>query len=149
MAKKKKSKKTKLPKSIAGVKIPKSLRNGALGDFAQSRAGKIIIAEVVMALGALLAGHEAKRGSATRQALSETGEAVKAASEKAGDVGAGAAATGVLGDRLAHAFAEAGAAFRRALHDEPEAPVLEAPPTPPKKPKTAGAPVGEPSKLAH
>ncbi|MDB5442088.1 MAG: hypothetical protein JWP86_2625 [Phenylobacterium sp.] len=44
------SKKNKgfLPKRIAGVKVPKSVRNGPLGELIASSAGPALIAEAVM-----------------------------------------------------------------------------------------------------
>ncbi|MGQ7792607.1 hypothetical protein ACUN0C_09380 [Faunimonas sp. B44] len=48
MAKKKK-KKSGLPKTIAGVKIPKEIRKGAVGQFIASPAGQAMIGEMLFA----------------------------------------------------------------------------------------------------
>lgn len=52
MAKKKK-RKSLLPKRIAGVKVPKSVRKGRLGELLASRTGQALLAEAVMAAGAV------------------------------------------------------------------------------------------------
>jgi hypothetical protein len=50
MAKKRKS---LLPKRIAGVKVPKSVRKGAFGQLLASRTGQALLAEAIMAAGAV------------------------------------------------------------------------------------------------
>lgn len=45
----KKSKKSVLPKRIAGVKVPKSVRNGPIGEALASPTGQAVIAEVITA----------------------------------------------------------------------------------------------------
>ena len=142
-------KKNKLPKRIAGVKIPKAIRKGPLADFIGSPRGRAIIAEVLMAVGgAAVVGHEARRGSSTRRALADTGDAVKTAGDKAAHAGADAAQmTGAVSDRISLAFAEAAAAFRNALQSGPDATAYE-PAAAPRK-KTGGATLGESPTLAH
>jgi hypothetical protein len=49
------TKKHKVPKRIAGVKIPKALRKGPIGDFLSSSGGQIVLAEVLLALAAVFA----------------------------------------------------------------------------------------------
>lgn len=39
------AKKLKLPKRIAGIKIPKTIRKGPVGEFMSSPAGQLVIAE--------------------------------------------------------------------------------------------------------
>ncbi len=48
-----KKSKTLLPKRIGKVKVGKSVRKGAIGDFLTSKAGQALIAEAVLAAGAL------------------------------------------------------------------------------------------------
>jgi hypothetical protein len=43
------AKKLKLPKRIAGVKIPKAIRKGAVAQFMNSAAGQLVIAEALVA----------------------------------------------------------------------------------------------------
>lgn len=45
--------KIKLPKRVAGVKIPKVIRKGAIGEFLNSGAGQVILAETLVAAAAL------------------------------------------------------------------------------------------------
>jgi hypothetical protein len=49
----KKKHKSVLPKRIAGVKVPKSVRKGPLGQLLASRTGQALIAEAIMAAGAV------------------------------------------------------------------------------------------------
>ena len=43
------AKKLKLPKRIAGIKIPKTIRKGSVGEFMSSPAGQLVIAEALVA----------------------------------------------------------------------------------------------------
>jgi hypothetical protein len=47
----------RLPKRIAGAKIPKTVRTGPLPEFLNSSAGQIVIAEMLLAASALFAAH--------------------------------------------------------------------------------------------
>jgi len=99
MAKKMKS---LLPKRIGKVKVGKSVRKGALADVLASKAGQALIAEAVLAAGAMagarlrksrkvqgaIAGARAKSGKAAREASAATatltyalGEAVRSFSD--------------------------------------------------------------------
>ena len=97
MAKKLKS---LLPKRIGKVKVGKSVRKGALADVLASKAGQALIAEAVLAAGAMarlrksrkvqgaIAGARAKSGKAAREAGAATatltyalGEAVRSFSD--------------------------------------------------------------------
>lgn len=118
MAKKKKD--AKIPKRFAGVKIPKQVRKGPIGEFVTSPAGQLVIAEVVAAAGGALLKSEAdKHPKRTR--------AVRGKAAAVGALGAGAAReVGDTGARLTHAIGEAARSFARALHGDDEA-VSEAP----------------------
>lgn len=50
--------KVKLPKRIAGVKIPKAVRKGPVAKFLNSSAGQLILAEVLLIAGRSLAVKE-------------------------------------------------------------------------------------------
>jgi hypothetical protein len=99
MAKKNKKNKTnKLPKRIAGVKVPKELRDagGMLGKLARDPAAREV------ALAALTAALAARKNSRTvaRNALAETGEAAGKAGRAAGWVGPALTAAAVEAGRL-------------------------------------------------
>jgi hypothetical protein len=102
MAKKaKKSKGGKLPKTLAGVRIPRALRSAgpALVEFAQSDLGRMVIASALTAAADTLA--RSRPGAA---ALARTGEAASDAGAGARDA-AGAAAglvAGVVAEAARH-----------------------------------------------
>ena len=54
----------KLPKRIAGVKVPKSVRKGPIMDFVNSSAGQLLLAEAVMAAVGLFAARQGNGGAA-------------------------------------------------------------------------------------
>ncbi len=69
--------KTKVPKRIAGVKLPKQLRRG-LRDLARTQNGRTVLTEALVAAAGLLVTHEAQPGSTTRQAVSKNAPRAKA-----------------------------------------------------------------------
>ena len=98
---KSKGKTIKVPKRVAGVKIPKAVRKGPVLQFVNSSAGKLLMAEAITAaLGAI-----AYKGSASS-------ENIKASAMDAED------ALRQGASRLTHAFAEGVRAFRRALAED-------------------------------
>ena len=100
--------KSKVPKRIAGVKLPKTLRRG-LRDLAASQSGRTVLFEALAAAGAALAAVEAQPGSKTRTFAARQAPRVKAAAAelqgKAGDARTAAAA----------AFEDAARSFTEAL----------------------------------
>ena len=101
--------KLKLPKRIAGIKIPKVVRKGPLGQFLNSGAGQMVLAETLMAAAAAFTA--AKVDDAT------VGEELKRPVDGARRIGKALLSSGTdEKDRLAHAFKAAGTAFGRALH---------------------------------
>ena len=96
--KNKKNKTSKLPKKIAGVKVPKELRDagGMLARLARDPAAREV------ALAALTAALAARKESRTiaRKALDETGEAAGKAGRAAGWVGPALTAAAVEAGRL-------------------------------------------------
>jgi hypothetical protein len=103
--------KLKLPKKIAGVKIPKSVRKGPVGQFLNSSAGQLLVAEALIAAGGAFFATE------TNDAGDHKGSA-----RKLGRSGAGSAdeARQLLergSARLSFAFGEAVKAFRTALRE--------------------------------
>jgi hypothetical protein len=94
-----------LPKRIGKVKVGKSLRKSALADVLTSKAGQALIAEAVLALGAVATAQLKKSRKAERVA------AAKVKDRKA--EAAPAAAT------LTYALGEAVRSFSEALHRAP------------------------------
>ena len=102
----------KLPKRVAGIKIPKVIRKGPIGQFLNSRAGQVVLAETIVAAAAAFTAVKADPDSAT-------GETLRHPVEGARRAGHAVAATGVNEtERLAHAFREASRAFRDALQQD-------------------------------
>jgi len=94
-----KRKKVKLPKRIAGVKLPKATRKGPIADFLNSSGGQVLLAEaLVLAAGVF----GARRVAAQAGAPWDPGMREHIADASA---------------RLAHASREALQAFRAALSE--------------------------------
>lgn len=115
------TKKTKVPKRLAGVKIPKTLRRG-LKDLARSQSGKAVLADALAAAGAELAALEGRKGSRPRTNLADKAPRAKA---KAKDLAAEARSWTGAGafEDAARAFADS---LKRAAPPEP-APTAETP----------------------
>jgi hypothetical protein len=73
------AKRMKLPKRIAGMKIPKTIRKGPLGDFLNSSAGQLLVAEALLLAGGVFAGKRVDPSSATGELLHHPGERLGAA----------------------------------------------------------------------
>ncbi|HEY8617756.1 hypothetical protein [Phenylobacterium sp.] len=108
MAKKKRKTKSLLPKRIAGVKVPKAVRKGRFAELLASRTGQMLIAEAIMAVGALGGAKKAGQSPSARSFLHDAAEHVRARGD--GRVEAGAA-----GGALAYALGEAARSFADAL----------------------------------
>jgi hypothetical protein len=99
----------KVPKRVAGVKIPKAVRKGPVMDFVNSKAGRVLIAEALTAAVGVLAYKQTSpetRGhirDKMKDGADETGDAVKRNTA-----------------RLSFAFGEAVTAFRTALNQPTE-----------------------------
>jgi hypothetical protein len=96
----------KVPKRIAGVKIPKAVRKGPVMDFVNSKAGRVLIAQALTAAIGVLAYKQTSPD--TRAGV---GEKIKSGAGLSSDVLKG----NVM--RLSSAFGEAVTAFRTALAD--------------------------------
>lgn len=96
-------KKTRLPKRIAGVKLPKPLRRGA-GRFLASRQGRALALEALAVTASLVAVGVGGRKAGRRLAASSDGAA--------GPVGAATSASSAV----AYALGEGLRAFTDALH---------------------------------
>jgi hypothetical protein len=102
--------KIKLPKRVAGVKIPKAVRKGPVRAFVNSSAGRMLVAEALTAAVGLFAYKEAKgaNGETLVQTAADAEDSLKQNTA-----------------RLTYAFGEGVRAFREALashegaaHDE-------------------------------
>jgi hypothetical protein len=92
-----------LPKKIAGVKIPKTVRRGEFGKFLASPDGQKMVAQALVVAAGAVMGHEAGQGDKAKGG----GAGLKGVAS-----GAGAA---IAQGRLPHAFAAAIDAFKAAL----------------------------------
>lgn len=112
MSKKKKSK-SLLPKKIAGVKVPKAVRKGRFGELLASKTGQALIAEAIMAAGAVAGAKKASDSSKARSFVHDAAQAVR----KAGD----SPKADVQGatDVIAYALGEAARTFADALRRGP------------------------------
>jgi hypothetical protein len=113
-----KRKKVKLPKRIAGIKVPKSARKGPVADFLNSDFGQSLLADVLVVAGATAnMNPDSRPGRLVRHpidSLRAAGNSTRSVAHSARD---NAEATA---SRLAHALSEGIRAFRAAL-DEPHA----------------------------
>lgn len=114
MAKSKKKAKNHLPKRIAGVKVPKSVRRSRFGALLASPAGQALVADAVMGAGAL-AATKAARSPKVR-------ETTRGAADRIGHAGDEAKLEfAAAGSALTYAVGEAARTFADALrHGAPE-----------------------------
>jgi hypothetical protein len=103
----------KIPKRIAGVKIPRSIRKGPIGDFLSSSGGQVVLAEALLALGAIYAARRIDPNSPTGELLQHPIDGVRSRLSGNG-LGYGRLAT--AGERLGRAFHAGVQAFRDELH---------------------------------
>jgi hypothetical protein len=109
-----KKSKVRLPKKIAGMKIPKSVRKGPVARFLYSPGGQVAIAEALVIAAGVFSARQSP-DSAAGQLLRNPSESLKAAGRstvRAKDsVSRGS-------KKLSYAFGEAIKSFRSALQDE-------------------------------
>ncbi|HEY8615158.1 hypothetical protein [Phenylobacterium sp.] len=101
----------KVPKRLAGVKVPKPVRKG-LKSLAKSQTGRTLIAEALLAAGAALAAVEAQPGSKARKGGKAAARKLKPAA-----IAATALAATAPGS-LSAAFERATRSFIEALRTE-------------------------------
>ena len=80
-----KKRKKRLPKQLAGVKVPKSVRKGQLGKAIASPDGRAVLAEVLMAAAAVAGTKKANDGGAPHDALTEVAHRLRDAGAVKGD----------------------------------------------------------------
>jgi hypothetical protein len=100
------AKNRKVPKRIAGVKIPKAIRKGPIGDFLSSSGGQVMLAEVLLGLVAVYAARRFD-GSPTRDALRHPLDSLRAGRDWS---------RGTT-ERFIRAFGAGVQAFREAMHE--------------------------------
>lgn len=103
--------KIKLPKRVAGIKIPKAIRKGPVGHFLNSGAGQLVIAETLVAAAAAFTAVKADESGKVADTLKNPVDSMRRAGEAMAEVGAGES------ERLAHAFRAACHAFMEALRE--------------------------------
>ena len=111
------ARKVKVPKQIAGVKVPKALRRG-LKDLARSQNGRTVLTEALVAAAGVLAAHEAQPGSHARGFVDAKAPGAKA---KAKALGEEARSWGAS----AGAFTDAARAFTETLRRSAGSPGAE------------------------
>lgn len=113
--------KFKLPKRVAGVKIPKVIRKGPLGHFLNSSAGQRVLAEMLVAAAAAFTAVKADEDGAVGETLRHPVDSARRAGEAVAEAGSNES------ERLAHAFRAAGKAFRDSLREAAYLPWHELP----------------------
>lgn len=112
-------KKAKLPKRIAGVKVPKALRRARLAELLSSPVGQAIVADAIVGAAGLLAA-KAKDHPKARHLAHEAKEGAEHAGHDAAQAGREVAhSAGAAGATLAYALSEAAHAFAEALRRGP------------------------------
>ena len=114
-----KKRKTLLPKRIAGVKVPKSVRKGPLGQLLASRTGQALLAEAIMAAGAVgVAKQAGDKPDQAEQNPPLMGGVVADAFRRWQDAGGhGHADQDATAGSVAYALGEAARVFVRALNE--------------------------------
>lgn len=110
MAKSKKKKKNHLPKRIAGVKMPKSVRRGRLGELLASPVGQTLLTEAILGAGAAAASIGGGKSPKVRRYAHDTAERLRHGGGEATHDAVAAGST------LTYAIGEAARSFAEALH---------------------------------
>jgi hypothetical protein len=103
--------KIKLPKRVAGLKIPKVVRKGPIGQFLNSGAGQVLLGETLVAAAAIFTATKTDEDSPVAEGLRHPVDSTRRLSHALSDAGSDQT------ERLAYAFKEAGRAFREALQN--------------------------------
>jgi hypothetical protein len=118
----------KLPKRIAGVKVPKAIRKGPIMDFVNSSAGQMLLMEALVAAGSLFAVksiNQESMGETLSHPIDSLQRAGRTLGNRADDSRASVARNSA---RLQFALTEAVRAFRAALADPSQVPAMGEPP---------------------
>jgi hypothetical protein len=109
----KKQAKSRLPKRIAGMKVPKRLRQGNAGDLLASPVGLALLAETILLVGERLVDRGPAQGKAGRS-MKGLRNVVKDVRQGGADVGEGVTGAGAA---VVYALGEAAKSFTDALHN--------------------------------
>lgn len=121
------AKKIRIPKRVAGVKIPKAIRKGPIMDFANSSAGQLLLAEALIAAAGLFAAKRINSEDAGEM-LRHPFDSLQRAGHRVGArVNDSTEAIHRNTARLQFALGEAVRAFRQALADPSEATIVGEP----------------------
>ena len=126
----KSKRKMKLPKRVAGVKVPKRVRKSSLAKLLASPGGRALAIEVLAATGAaaggLLVKKKADHDPKLREALAHPVDSLKAAGQHLVDGGTDAAAgASAMSSQLAYAIGEAARTFAEAMQGPRDAGTVE------------------------
>ncbi len=111
------AKRIKIPKRVAGVKVPKAIRKGPVRDLVNSPGAQLLLAEALVAVASLFAVKKIN-GEDTSQVLSHPVESVQRAGRKVNSRASDAQAIMARNSaRLQFALGEGVRAFREALAD--------------------------------
>lgn len=100
----------RVPKRLAGVKIPKGIRKGPIVHFLNTPAGKVVLAQAVLLVGGGLTAAKAGDGDVVRHPLKTLRHAGRHMGSRAKD----------SGEKLTRAFAAASHAFRDVMESDDE-----------------------------
>src|SRR5687767_6974452 len=101
-------KQIKLPKRIAGIKIPKGIRKGPVVKFLNTPAGQVVLAQALLVIGGAFAVDKARDNPDSLHPLNALDEARQNIGERAN----------VAGAKLTRAFAAAAHAFRNVMEGD-------------------------------
>ena len=139
------AKKLKLPKRIAGIKIPKTIRKGPVGEFMSSPAGQLVIAEALVAAAGVFTVKKADENLDAAEVAKHPGDSARRV------VQALTASGSDQSERLTFALKEAARAFKTAMENGPPAQASDGPartePEPSAKKKTLTP--REPGSIPH
>ena len=111
-----KKRKNAVPKRIAGMKVPKGLRKGRVGELLSSPVGQALIIETVARAGEHLIGRESRPGSAVRKGAARSQAAISDLGESASESSAA----------VVYALRQAARAFVAAMQEQQAAGRAEA-----------------------
>ena len=102
------SKQIKIPKRLAGVKIPKGIRKGPVVKFLNTPAGQVVLAQALLLIGGVFAVGKDRAGGGLPTSLKSLNAAGEGIGDRANHVGA----------KLTRAFAAAAHAFREVMEED-------------------------------
>lgn len=100
----------KIPKRIAGVKIPKAIRKGPVVKFLNTPAGEVVLAQAVLLVGGAFAVDKARDNNTMLHPVDSLKDAGNDVKSRAGTTAA----------RLTRAFSAAAHAFRDVMENDEE-----------------------------